>query len=304
MDGLTFMNEKFTENLDLYIKLFIFLYADETIIFAESAEGLQKALDVFEQYCFEWKLTVNVSKTKIVIFSKRKFNKNVTFKLCNEIIEIKDSYVYLGLLFNYNGNFFQARKKLVDQAQKALYALCKKIQNISLPIDLQLKLFDALVVPILTYSSEIWGFENKNNTEKLHLQFCKSSLGMQSTTPNFMVYGELGRFPLELRIKLEMVCFWHKLATNDKKLSGKLYKLLWYMHEHEGYNFKWFNYVKSVFNNCGFCELYNIPGQVDYNYIKSNVRQRLQDQFIQKWFSDINNSSRGDFIYILKKSFA
>ena len=67
-----------------------------------------------------------------------------------------------------------------------------------------------------------------------------------------------------------------------KKLSGKLYKLLWYMHEHEGSNFKWFNYVKSVFNDCGFCELYNFPEQVDYNYIKINVRQRLQDQFIQK----------------------
>ena len=38
-------------------------------------------------------------------------------------MEIKDCYTYLGLLFNYNGNFFQARKKLVDQAQKALYDL-------------------------------------------------------------------------------------------------------------------------------------------------------------------------------------
>ena len=36
---------------------------------------------------------------------------------------------------------------------------------------------------------------------------------------------------------------------DDKKLSVELYKLLWYMHEHEGCNFKWFYYVKSVFND-------------------------------------------------------
>jgi hypothetical protein len=31
-------------------------------------------------------------------------------------------------------------------------------------------IFDALVYPILTYSAEIWGFENKNIIEKMELQ--------------------------------------------------------------------------------------------------------------------------------------
>ena len=43
-----------------------------------------------------------------------------------------------------------------------MYALYKKIKNISIPVDLQLKLFDSLVAPVLLYASEIWGFENKN----------------------------------------------------------------------------------------------------------------------------------------------
>ena len=63
---------------------------------------------------------------------------------------MQDSYSYLGVTFNYN-----ARKKLLDQAQKSLYGLFRKIQNISIPIDLQLKLFDSLVTPILLYSAEV-----------------------------------------------------------------------------------------------------------------------------------------------------
>jgi hypothetical protein len=36
-----------------------------------------------------------------------------------------------------------------------LYA--KKIRNLAIPIDLQLKLFDSLITPILVYSCEVWG---------------------------------------------------------------------------------------------------------------------------------------------------
>jgi hypothetical protein len=40
---------------------------------------------------------------------------------------------------------------------------------------------------------EIWGYKNTKQLEKLHLQFCRNILGVRTTTPNFMTYGELGR---------------------------------------------------------------------------------------------------------------
>ena len=41
-----------------------------------------------------------------------------------------------------------------------------------------------------------------------------------------MVYGELGRYPIELQIKIKMFCFWNKIVGNPDKLSGKTYRLL------------------------------------------------------------------------------
>jgi hypothetical protein len=35
-----------------------------------------------------------------------------------------------------------------------------------------------------------------------------------------MIYGELGRFPLEIRVKLRMIAFWSKLVLNENKLSS------------------------------------------------------------------------------------
>ena len=120
----------------------------------------------------------------------------------------------LAYLFNYNGNFCTARKKLLDQANKAFYALFRKIRNLAIPIDLQLKLFDSLITPILVYYCEVWGFKNKQGIEQMHLQYCKRILNLRSSTPNFMVYGEIGRFPVEIIIKLRMATFWNKMLCN------------------------------------------------------------------------------------------
>ena len=69
--------------------------------------------------------------------------------LNNEKVEVMDSYAYLGILFNYNGNFCQSRKKLVDQVQKAMYVLYTNKYYLAIPVDLQLKLVDSLVTPII-----------------------------------------------------------------------------------------------------------------------------------------------------------
>ena len=47
----------------IYLKLLILLYADDTVI-SEDKHQLQYALDIFDEYCKEWHLTVNVQKNK------------------------------------------------------------------------------------------------------------------------------------------------------------------------------------------------------------------------------------------------
>ena len=53
-----------------YLKLFLLLYADDIVIFSDSPEGLQKSLDILFEYYNKWKLTVNIDKSKVMIFRK------------------------------------------------------------------------------------------------------------------------------------------------------------------------------------------------------------------------------------------
>jgi len=61
----------FNENALGLLKRFIILYADDTAVLAESEGDLKNALIQYENYCNAWKLTVNVDKSKIIVFFKR-----------------------------------------------------------------------------------------------------------------------------------------------------------------------------------------------------------------------------------------
>ena len=64
--------EHMSEELDTFMKLYLLLYADDTIMMAESARELQDALNALNEYCEKWSLTVNADKTKKWYFLEAK----------------------------------------------------------------------------------------------------------------------------------------------------------------------------------------------------------------------------------------
>ena len=83
------------DDVEYFIRIFTLLYADDTIILAESAEQLQLALNAVYNYCNEWSLTVNTAKTKVVIFSQGKVSLYPTFLFGHDHLDVVDEYTYL-----------------------------------------------------------------------------------------------------------------------------------------------------------------------------------------------------------------
>ena len=165
-----------SDETSTFLRLYLLLYADDTVIFAESALYLQKALDKLHDYCLLWDLSVNAEKTKVVIFSKGKIRNKPKLMLNNKELVIVSCYRYLGIEFNYNGKFTVAIKHLCDQARKAMFLLISKTRKLNLPIDIQIHLFDSTIKPILLYGCEIWGTCNTKIAETFYLKFLKNTL--------------------------------------------------------------------------------------------------------------------------------
>ena len=68
----------------------------------------------------------------------------------------------------------------------------------------------------------IWGNRIFTVIERVHLRFCKFVLGVPISACNLACYGELGRYPVEIRIKISLIKFWLRLATDYKLFKRSL----------------------------------------------------------------------------------
>ena len=277
---------------DTYIKLMLLLYADDAVIFGTDAETLQNNINVFYEYSQQWQLNVNFNKTKVMVFGLRNTD-NLEFKIGNNTLEICDEFKYLGTVFTKQRSFFKAIRHNVDHAKKALHLLYKRINNLNIPIDLQIQLFDHTVLPILLYGSEVWGFTNTNMIDVLHNQFLRSITKLRKSTPTYMLYAELGRVPIHLHIKKRIINYWISLINgSSSKFARKMYDIMLAEHEN-GKTHKWISYLKSILISVGLPDLIYQPIIINPQATKAKISETLKDLYIQEWHAKLDSSSKG-----------
>ena len=110
-----------------------------------------------------------------------------------------------------------------------------------IPVKTALRLFDAVVLPILTYGSEAWALHltldhgkwDKTTTERTHLNFLKHILGVNRSTNNIICRAEPGRYPVSINVNTRIINFYkhlrnmpkdtiiHQTYLSDEKLKQK-----------------------------------------------------------------------------------
>ena len=76
-----------------------------------------------------------------------------------------------------------------------------------------------------------------------------------------------------------------------------------YFSNTKNFEFTWINYVKSIFENAGLSYIWLQQMYIEPEYLRYILKLNLRDIFIQNWFSQIENSSRGEFYCIFKRKF-
>ena len=155
-------------------------------------------INEIEIFCKAEGIEINLDKTKIIVFRNGGPLKQIEkWFLDGKITEVVSFYKYLGMFLTPKLAWSKTQESQALQGLKASATIFKHQKNFGSfsPRDI-FKLFDTVVKPILCYGSEIWGFRNVEQIEKIQAQFCKRYCCLGSNTVDFLALGECVRLPL------------------------------------------------------------------------------------------------------------
>lgn len=281
-DIVKFFQEKGATGIiiDKSNEVIMLLLADDIVLLSNSWHEAQKKLKILEQYCSANSLTLNPTKSKILVFHKSpRMKKLKPLVWHDEILEYTKHYTYLGVPFSSSGKFCKASEHFIQKSSVA----CAKVKDIlrkgkSDIWETKTTLFDAMVSSILMYAAEVWALRYMEPIEVIQSRFIKSLFLWQRNTPNFIVRLETGRYKLKVLLLKRILNWWVKLSNmSEERLPrlcfNRLIEIDKIRTKHE-YDFNWVTQVRSIFESLGCRE--------EFLSISRNYLIRRKDDILQK----------------------
>ncbi|GFU48784.1 RNA-directed DNA polymerase from mobile element jockey [Trichonephila clavipes] len=204
------------------------LYADDTCITATFKNhntitiALNRHLSLLEEFFNKWKIKINVDKTVTVLFTSRR--KHCTPPaLYSTPLQWSQSTKYLGVILDnkltWKQHVIHTRNKF-RFALRLLFPLINRNSHMSL--ENKVLLYTAVLRPILSYASPVWGYAAKSNIKILEVS--QNSLIRRITKStrrlrNSRIYKELELLPFKTFIQSLAKKFFNDLEfTNNLNL--------------------------------------------------------------------------------------
>ena len=137
------------------------LFADDTVVVADSEKKLCQLVAEFGRVCKRRKLRVNVGKSKVMRCTRNEDGARLNVSLDGEALEEVDNFKYLGSVIAANGGVEADVSHRVSEGCKMLGAVNGVMKNRGLGMNVKRVLYERVIVPTVTYGSELWGMKER-----------------------------------------------------------------------------------------------------------------------------------------------
>ena len=174
------------------VELLVLLFADDVAMMSDTVVGLQRQLNVLQNYCIDSGLTVNTDKTKVVVFKKGgKLSRYEQWTYNGHKLHVENRFSYVGITFSQKLSLNVMASEQATKAKRVLISILSSLYKYGqLPNDIYFKLFDMKIKPILMYGAEIWGIFPNEMTEIVQRYACKRFLCVNQKSTNAAVMAE------------------------------------------------------------------------------------------------------------------
>ena len=198
--------------------LHVLMLMDDTIIFATSREKLVEKLGILNEYCVEYGMQVNESKTEFMVINGTATDRkdiilsDLTVKHCT-------SYIYLGVIVTENGSISSSLKAHTADKKKHLNRLLIFLsRNYDAPFFVKHKVFDAAFSSAILYGCESWIGVSLVPMERMYMSAVRRLLDVRKSTPGVTCLLEAGVPSLEARVKQRQSKFLRRMFSEREDL--------------------------------------------------------------------------------------
>ena len=196
------------------------VYADDVVLLSWSASGLQVLLDSMNHFCVGLGLVISTTKTEVVVFNGP--GTASTWRVGAQVLPQSASFKYLGLIFHESGTMSYALQRLAHNAVGACAQLRAKFRGLlcqkSFPM--MRRLFDALVLPTVSYGSEVWGPfcsptlpRDIKKMADVQIAFFRQLCRLKRSVTPAIIFRELSEMPWVHRWWNQVIGFMHRLSN-------------------------------------------------------------------------------------------
>ncbi len=236
-------------------KVCILLFADDIVILGESEQDLQNLLNCVYEWCTNWKLKINMEKSKIIHFrNKRRRETEFNFYIGRDVVEKVDKYKYLGIYLNEYMDFNETAGCLAGAGGRALGGIISKFRSFkNVGFNTYSSLYHSGVVPVMDYSSGIWGYNDFDCCNKVQQRALRYYLGVHQKTPLLAIEGDTGWIPSQIRRQKEMLRYWNRLLNMDSsRLTHKIF-----LYDYNMCHKNWCSDLKMLFSKIDDVDTFN-----------------------------------------------
>ncbi len=149
------------------------LYADYTVLSAESEWMLQRIVDEFERVCKRRKLKVNAGKSKVMVYEREQESRQLILQyptewgrrlylhrckiwLEKERIKEVNEYKYLGTMLCKHGSMEGEIRERTVKGRQVMGALKRVMKGRNVSMAVKKGIRNSVILPTLSYASETW----------------------------------------------------------------------------------------------------------------------------------------------------
>ena len=204
----------FISDLIYYLDCYASEGADDLVLIAENPETLDKLLKTLTRWSLDNGISINHNKTKIIHFrSPKKEICRFSFSCCGNDIDYTDSYKYLGIEFAEHLSWMKLIDNVTISANRAANYLIVKAKNSGeLVYDVFTHFYYMLVLPIIEYSSYLWGHMPCTQIAKIQNNPVRRFLGVSRNATIAAMLRDMGWFPMLTITQMSSVRFWLRLT--------------------------------------------------------------------------------------------